>query len=201
MNKVFTLLIVIFCIQVQAQEDKINPFRGHIIAGVNFAQIDGDMAWGYNKVGLYSGVGVSSRFSKKINIQFSALYSAKGAFSSPNQPYTNTRINYIEFPVTVDINIFRKFFINPGIYYARLLSAQNDNTGWGMSNIEPFLQRYDWGIKINFEYRFNATFALQTCFSYSFLPITKPNLNSPFFIYTAPWFNNCLTFALQVSLF
>lgn len=174
-------------------------FKASLLAGANMAQIEGDYAWGYHKIGACGGGSISLKIKKNNELEFQILYSQKGAYSGPGQMYLNTRLNYIEFPLLLNIKIYKKLYLSPGIYGGYLLNAKSDNTGWGMVDIYRNLNKYDIGIQASAEHRFNIKWAVNIKFSYSLIPISTPNKSSNAFIYNSAWYNNCANLMLKYS--
>ena len=53
-------------------------FKAGIVAGINAAQVDGDLAAGYNKIGLLGGLRVTTVLSNKFDVSLDFLYSQQG---------------------------------------------------------------------------------------------------------------------------
>ena len=81
-----------------------NRFGGGVILGFNAAQMDGDRAAGYNKVGLNTGLRGTVRLNDegKWLLSTELLFSQRGARSVERDYFiTNWKatLNYIEIPV------------------------------------------------------------------------------------------------------
>lgn len=122
-----TVILTLFSGMARAQEeDDDEPhgmyletpklFYGGLIAGANFAQVDGDYFAGYHKAGLNVGGIVYTQLGKHVALSLEILYSEKGSKSTiPKQTVGNPDItitkyginaNYAEIPVM--INYFDK---------------------------------------------------------------------------------------------
>jgi hypothetical protein len=112
------------------EEPKI--FYGGLIAGANFAQVDGDYFAGYHCIGLNVGGIVYTQLAKHVALSLEILYSEKGSKSdqvkAPLNPKIVTRsygirANYAEIPVMINYFDKRKSHFGIGISYGRLVSS------------------------------------------------------------------------------
>ena len=83
---------------VSKEKGKPRLFRGMIIVGANFTQIDGDHQTGYNKVGANVGGGLLVNLPKKFSVDLELLYSMKGALGS------NDDFNSVGFKHTIKLD-------------------------------------------------------------------------------------------------
>ena len=79
-NIIRILTVALFCVFF-AQDIAAQRFIGSVIAGVNFAQIEGDDVHGFYKVGFNGGLGLTVPVNRKQTWQVSIemLYSMKGS--------------------------------------------------------------------------------------------------------------------------
>ena len=108
-------------------------FYGGLIAGANFAQVDGDYFAGYHKVGVNAGGIVYAQLAKHVALSMELLYSQKGSKSNgpeasltlPNTYILNYGINndYAEVPVMINYFDKRKSHFGIGLSYSRLVSS------------------------------------------------------------------------------
>jgi hypothetical protein len=106
-------------------------FTGGIVAGVNLAQVDGDMYFGYNKPGLCAGGFVRIHFAPRISTNIEMLYSQKGSRGDAviESPFLGTYVakcniglNYVSIPVTFQYQ-YSSFFLEAGASYSRLVKT------------------------------------------------------------------------------
>lgn len=90
------------------------PFRGGVVAGLNLAQVDGDMYFGYSRPGFTGGVFVKLSLSPRVSLSTEILYSQKGSKGKAEleSPYFGNYIamcsiglGYVEAPVTIQYKL------------------------------------------------------------------------------------------------
>ena len=108
-------------------------FYGGLVAGVNFAQVDGDYFAGYHKIGLNAGGIVYAQVIRHVALSMEILYSQKG--SRNNLPtFSNTlpnvlivkygiSANYAEVPIMINYFDKRKSHFGLGVSYSRLVNS------------------------------------------------------------------------------
>ena len=106
-------------------------FTGGLLLGLNLAQVDGDMYFGYNKPGLSTGGYVRINFTPQWSAGMELLYTQKGSRGDAiiESSYTGSYVakchiglNYVEVPVTVRYK-FAGFAAEVGVSYARLVKT------------------------------------------------------------------------------
>lgn len=121
-------------------------FHAGLIAGFTAAQLDGDLAAGFNKPGLQGGLRVAVNVKKRQQLSLEMLFSQRGA-RQPSEPEINVAgfkvtTNYIDIPlqwhytdwlVEDDGDEFYKVNVNFGLYYGRLLGYKSSY------DLDPFL--------------------------------------------------------------
>lgn len=104
-------------------------FKAGLVAGVNLAQLDGDILAGYNKIGFHGGVTVGVQISDLFRINMEILYAQKGSTSSRVEEEraggneTTYSFDYVEVPVLLNY-IDGGFMLNVGLSYSRLVSVR-----------------------------------------------------------------------------
>jgi hypothetical protein len=108
-------------------------FKGGIVVGANFGQIDGDRYAGYFKVGINAGAVLYTRLSDRFSLSMELLFSQKGARGNFNQnsggdtlvTITKQRVNlnYAEIPVLLNIFDKNKSHVGLGMSYSQLISS------------------------------------------------------------------------------
>ncbi len=116
-------------------------FEGALIAGANFAQIDGDDLAGYNKFGIHAGARVTAVLNPKWRVSMDLLYSQRGSARGPNEfafAFDNISLNFVEVPILVQLVDWRVHF-GAGFAYSRLFSHKAiDGNGEDVSASRPF---------------------------------------------------------------
>ena len=107
-------------------------FTGGIVAGLNLAQVDGDMYFGYTKAGFTGGAFVHLGLASKLSISTELLFSQKGSKGNAllGAPLTGTNtaicfigLNYVEAPVTLQYKL-PLFTIEAGASWSYLLRSK-----------------------------------------------------------------------------
>lgn len=133
-----TICFFIFIIILIANDlDAQSRFKGGIVAGFNAAQLDGDAAAGYHKVGLNTGIRALIDLGGRLELLTEILYSQRGSRTTENEaPITRTcTINYLEVPVLLNIRDWKKttdegtdyykVSLSMGLSYGRLFKASS----------------------------------------------------------------------------
>ena len=98
------LLCFLFLSLITLNQAQTNRFGGGLAVGFNAAQLDGDAAAGYHKIGL--GVGLNGfatlNGDGRMRINVGLLWSKRGMRSTENDrgPLRSMTLDYIEIPVT-----------------------------------------------------------------------------------------------------
>jgi len=195
-----TLILSGFAHSVMAQEEEDDGephglyveqprvFYGGLVAGANFAQVDGDYFAGYYKIGANVGGIVYAQLKRHLAMSMEILYSQKGSKSDGPQPslvVPNTAIlnyginnNYAEVPVMINYFDKRKSHFGVGVSYSRLVNSnevlQVDSAG-SIRNINlnykyPFQKNnLDFLVGVNL-HLWKGLF-LNVRFQYSMIPI------------------------------
>ena len=102
-------------------------FKGGIVGGFNFSQIDGDDMVGYNKFGLNGGGYVATVLSDRWLISTELLFSQRGSRLSSTEPiigiFDRIKLDFLEVPVLINFKEW-KFHVQAGVSYARLFDSQ-----------------------------------------------------------------------------
>lgn len=127
-------------------------FKGGIVAGANFCQVDGDSYAGYGKVGLLAGGLVSIRLGKVWNINVGMQYSGRGTRAGhvDESPYVGTfiesyylNLKYVDVPVLFQFKRALLWGFEGGISYSRLISSKEWGYSWSPVYIDPEINRFN----------------------------------------------------------
>jgi hypothetical protein len=152
---VLTFLIAMALLTVYPQ-----GFYGGVLAGFNGSQVEGDIASGYNKMGIVGGAWVHRDLTSRFFWGMELKFNQKGSRVLPNKrndyhKYVY-RLNYIDLPVLAGYNHFDQFSVYGGLSYGYLINK----SGYDNFGLDPMIQYdyiSDWeigmltGIKVNFE--------------------------------------------------
>lgn len=116
-------------------------FEAALVAGGNFAQIDGDNLAGYNKFGLHAGARVTAVLNPKWQLSMDLLYSQRGSARSPKElafAFEKVSLNFVEVPILVQLVDWKVHF-GAGLAYSRLFSHNIiDGNGIDLSESRSF---------------------------------------------------------------
>lgn len=107
-------------------------FTGGVVAGLNLAQVDGDMYFGYTKAGFTGGAFVHLGLAPKFSIATELLFSQKGSKGNAllGSPLTGTYsaicfigLSYVETPVTLQYKL-PLFTVEAGASWSRLVRSK-----------------------------------------------------------------------------
>lgn len=143
---VFSLSVFAFS---QSSSDSSNLKFG-IKGGANFSNLYSNNVEENNVlIGFNAGVFAKLLITKSIAIQPELLYTTKGAELKYNNPFVNGqakfRLNYIEVPVLLIVNLTENFNIHAGPYFAYLIDGKATNNSQGtLFDIEQNLKNEDY---------------------------------------------------------
>jgi hypothetical protein len=126
------LLLIIFT-SGQSYSQRI---KGAVIAGFNATQVDGDKAFGYNKLGFNVGAAAIIPFKKKWSISLENIFSQKGShrgeiYIDPDESGSYTlRLNYVEVPVLVHYTDKKIITVGTGFSWGSLVGAKEWEHGY-----------------------------------------------------------------------
>ncbi|MBX2904388.1 MAG: outer membrane beta-barrel protein [Taibaiella sp.] len=198
---------------VRAQEnyylDDPQRFTGGLVAGVNLAQVDGDMYFGYTKMGFSGGAFVKMGLASRLLLSTELLFSQKGSKGNAvlGTPLTGTStaicyigLSYVEAPVTLQYK-FPMFTLEAGASWSYLVRTREWIEAQPSVVINEENNRFE---KMGLDYVFGASRKLSKHvvaslrYQYSMIPI-RPTARVPFgYSYgTKGQFNNLFGFRLQ----
>jgi opacity protein-like surface antigen len=98
-------------------------FQGGFILGMNAAQIDGDLLYGYNKPGLQLGAAIDYPYRPKVTLRLELLYCQRGsqdgfAFGGDARDRLRTSLDYASIPIIAEYKLL--FNENSGMYKIRI---------------------------------------------------------------------------------
>jgi hypothetical protein len=131
-------------------------FSGGLLAGVVASQVDGDNFSGYNKAGFIGGGYVNLTIREKWAIQMEMEFIMKGSHASDsmNNVYLlNT--NYIEVPIMLHYNFYKKYIVQFGLSSATLISHKETLNDQDMSPYYPKLKKQNVSLIVGLRYPIN----------------------------------------------
>jgi len=133
--------LLLICCSLGSLEAQERRFRGGLIAGVNLAQIDGDLLYGYNRLGFSAGAKVNTILTERWQLSLELIFSQQGSSRSRNDlgsSYERIRLNYVEVPVMINFLDWKMHF-SGGLVYGRLIDFNvEDIFGEDITDAEEF---------------------------------------------------------------
>jgi len=183
----FVLTLLFTFTTLSAQNAVERRFKGGIVGGFNIAQIEGDDAAGYNKIGLQAGLRVAIVLKEKMDLGIEMLFSQRGsAARNMNQgsfPFKLT-LNYVEVPVLFnymdwkaeDEDYYRLHF-HGGFSYGRLIGYSSDFNDFTV--IGDFFRDNDVSWIAGATYYVSENLGFSARYTRSIYPFFVPDENSP----------------------
>ncbi len=174
---VIFLILVPFLADINAQQDI--RFRGGLKAGINLAQIDGDMLYGYNRFGYHLGVTGAALLGTKSELQLEFLYGIRGShYGNRDADMLAYKLHYLDIPVIFcykdwfkeeeKANYYKVHF-QGGLYVGRLISSSSID----LSQLHEKFVKTDLGWLLGVTYYFNVHWGFSGRFTQSVIPLTK----------------------------
>lgn len=131
LKKSVLFIVFIFIIITQSSSAQENRFQTGFVAGVNFAELEGEGLLDY--FGLNTGIFATTKLSNRFQLGVELLFSQNGEYilpaSYPAVDYGAIWLNHLEIPIHIDylISIVKKeknqlLNLNLGFAFAQLLS-------------------------------------------------------------------------------
>ena len=155
-------------------------FKAGIVAGVSFAQIEGDDVAGYSKFGANGGAIVAADINEKFLLSLEILYAQKGSASTISGrqqglvPSFRILHEYIEIPVVFQYKDPKGMNFGVGLAPARHIRSTFIDD-FGMENPTYFegvntMPRWDFGGIFDLAYRLNDFSAINLRLTASLFP-------------------------------
>lgn len=179
------LVLVFTCTTANAQR----RFDASIFGGVNFSQIDGDDAGGYNRLGLRGGVGTSFFFGWDERTPWRMVvelaFAQKGSTVDPSGLNRIISLNYVEMPVMMSYTLLsNRLRLAAGVAPAVMVGANVLDNGVRNTLQEDNYKRFDWApVVVSARYLFTDNLAIEARFSTSLLSVTEQNATGTYRIF------------------
>ncbi|MBK9283299.1 MAG: PorT family protein [Sphingobacteriaceae bacterium] len=195
-----------------AQDQKENVFSLRPAIGLNGAQIHGDSYNGFNKAGVFGGLSVNARLSKRLSIDQGFYFSQKGSRHNPNPEKNDysfyfVNLNYLDLPLSLNLQLNKDFYLCGGPSFAYLISYYEETERGDWTGVYPF-ENYELGLNIALGKLIKKKFFVEVRSSNSITPIRSygvianavfyPNAVAAFF--NKGLYNNVLTFMIGYKL-
>lgn len=162
-------------------------FDGIIFFGISGCQVDGDFHGGYHKIGGNFGLNVTHRITDKLEFQTGLNYIGKGARNASKQAYFKTQLRYVQVPIQLNFDIYKRISISGGLFFGYLINGKTSDYGGTIMEGSEFFRNFEPSAFCSFNYQYFDKLVFNFGISYSILPVRT---STPFFV---NWFNNVLT--------
>ncbi|MBK7225808.1 MAG: porin family protein [Saprospiraceae bacterium] len=159
-----------------------NRFSSGVHAGMNFAQIDGDEIYGFNRFGFTAGILGRARIKNNLELGVEFKYSLRGSHYGKNDPpIINIKLNYLEVPVLFIVKDWKKEYNDKSFYkmeflggfsFGRLISASSSN------GIHDDFKKFDFSWTAGCTYYGTPHWGYFARYTRAFLPIYRYQKNN-----------------------
>ena len=200
-NNIIRVFIAFTFCAFLVQDVNAQRFIGSVIAGANFAQIEGDDVHGFYKVGFNGGLGLTLPVNRKQTWQVSIemLYSMKGSVKRCQPGYfnldnyapsmftdvdwsvpldstkkCNISLDYVQIPVMVHYEeTYSGCTFGLGFAWSRLVRAHEIYNGYArtITARSGTYKKSDWSIIADISIRLYKNLSLNLRYEYSLVPI------------------------------
>ncbi len=182
----YTLLLLLVAATHFASAQEFKPL---LIVGVNASQIDGDTLSGYDKGGIYAGIGLMYGIGKKSMLHTEITYSQKGARNKSTDDFILIyRLNYIAIPILFSTKVHQSgILMEGGVGNAILVGQHFDFNGFVAKSFPAPIKNIDHTFIIGAEFPVIRDLTFNLRFNYSIFPVSE----------RPAFFNNYLTLTLR----
>ena len=144
----YSLLVV--CVIPTASMAQALRFDGGPVAGINASQVQGDDYTGFNKLGLSGGAFIDIRnpenyWGVRLEMHYAEKGSRRGGDPELGTTTIELRMNYIDIPVLLDINL-GDYQVGFGPYFGRMIKGEKwQRVSDTSSSLEEDLNMWDIG--------------------------------------------------------
>lgn len=176
-SAIIKMIFMVSLLAIAHNTDAQRGFRAFTTLGLNFAQIDGDDLYGYNKLGLSGGLGINYAIKPKLDLGMELLYSQRGSSTQlslgSNPLDQEINLDYIEVPLYLVINDwyqtegnYHKVRAETGLSIGTLISSSSNNSFFD-DRLENF-SSFDVGFVLGLGIRINEHIGVSGRYTRSF---------------------------------
>jgi hypothetical protein len=193
-----TLIFLILFIPVCSMGQR---FTGGVLLGLNASQIHGDTGGGYHKAGIAAGAFVKTEFREKWGGLLELRYSAKGSAIPSDDIWVKINLQYIEVPVMITYDVFKKFQPQAGVSIGYLFrQTQNYGSGYIIIPDDEGFNAYEVAGCLGIDYKVLDNLRINLRYSLSMIPVQQdfPGATSTRNLEAS--YNDVLTFAVYYQI-
>jgi hypothetical protein len=181
--------------------------------GLNGCQIHGDGYSGYNKLGMFAGLGVNAKLNLRSSIELGFYFSQKGARHNQNPKagdysFYRLNLNYIDMPLSYCFYVSQNYYLTGGASFAYLFSYSEIVNNTNLSAYSHF-NKTEVGINIGLGKKLKNGFSAELRCSNSVKTVRNYGIAATLVYYNNPiarffnkgFYNNLLTlfFSYQIG--
>ena len=124
------LFIILLFLSFTVNAQNMGPerrFEAGVVAGFNLSQVNGDLLYGFNKIGLNVGGRVDAVLTERWRLSLEMLFTQQGAsrnkLDNPASAFDKIRLNFVEAPVMIHFQDW-KIQASAGLSYGRLINYE-----------------------------------------------------------------------------
>ena len=124
------LFIILLFLSFSVNAQNMGPerrFEAGVVAGFNLSQVNGDLLYGFNKIGLNVGGRVDAVLTERWRLSLEMLFTQQGAsrnkLDNPASAFDKIRLNFVEAPVMIHFQDW-KIQASAGLSYGRLINYE-----------------------------------------------------------------------------
>ncbi len=162
---------------------EIPQFKLGVRAGINFAQISGSGAQGFNHFGAVGGMFFDYRIKNRMSLVTELLYSMKGARRNPNPDAGDYNsysfdLDYLEIPVLFRYYVGKREFVSfdAGLTFAFLVRQLGKENG-AVVKFDRGFNVFELGVAVGVNFHLPKGWGLTARYNNSIIP-TRANINN-----------------------
>jgi hypothetical protein len=196
----FFLGLLMFVFQVNAQDGK-GAFSSALHGALNFCQIDGDGASGYNKFGYTVGMVIAQNLGKGWQYETGIALSERGSrypFNPdlPGKSAFHYRYQMLDIPLFINKTIDSRWMAGAGVRTTYLIKAQ-ETEGIHL-HVQHDSRKSGMLICAKVQYRSSKSFSYRLECQYGLASVTTTTAGSLFFPTGA--YHNCIAAGIQYTV-
>ena len=174
-------------------------FRAEVTGGIVGSQISGDELSGFNKAGIYAGLGVRTSVNQEFDLGFRIIYFQKGSrkrlkSEEPDSSFYLLRLNYFEIPLTLRYVISKSFYVEAGPSMGFLINSSEQDEQGELTYRRPFSD-YDLSFMGSFGYTITKNLDFNLGYYQSIVPI-REHASGAIYRLNQGQYSSVLTFTL-----
>ena len=155
--------------------DHNSTFSLDIHTGISGNQVEGDGLSGFNKLGIFGGLGISTELKEKWEASFELNFVQKGSVKRPDAnagDYIEYRmsLNYVQIPVIVKYKLNEKINFIGGLGLARLLSSKEEDL-YGEIRSDVNFEKWELSLVLGGGFQLSEKWGVNLRLDSSLLPI------------------------------